>query len=52
MTDEQKKYIEYVKKLIDVMTNEQRLILFTFYCAYCGKTQEPKGKGCQCWNDE
>ena len=36
------------KHLVDLLTAEQRLALFSNYCTSCG-SDDPR---CQCWNDE
>jgi hypothetical protein len=35
-------------RLVDMLTDEERMDLFHNYCVHCG-TDNP---GCQCWNDE
>jgi hypothetical protein len=37
-----------VEMLLPLLTNEQRVSLFSGYCAYCG-SDDPR---CQCDNDE
>ena len=35
-------------KILDSLTDEERLTLFSFYCKHCGCNNP----NCQCWNDE
>lgn len=39
---------QFVKELVDTLTDEERYELIHEYCHGCGR-KEP---GCQCWNDE
>ena len=42
------KRLEVIKVQLDVLSDEDRLELFSNYCKHCGT----KNLGCQCWNDE
>lgn len=40
--------LEAIKVQLDVLSDEDRLELFSNYCRHCGTSE----LGCQCWNDE
>lgn len=40
--------VDYLKALVDKLTDEQRVDLFSHYCHHCGTKQLP----CHCMNDE
>jgi hypothetical protein len=42
------KTTEFVLKLIECLSDEQRLEVFSHFCKYCG-CDNPR---CQCWNDD
>jgi len=42
------KVSDEARKLLNMMTSQERYDLFNEYCRFCGS----KEKGCQCWNDE
>ena len=44
----EKEMIVKVKNILDGFTEEQRLVVFSFYCNHCGSTNP----SCQCWNDD
>lgn len=48
MNPEQAKFLAWVKELVNAMTEEQRLALFSNYCTHCG-SDDPK---CVCMKDE
>jgi hypothetical protein len=40
--------VPLIIKLMQSLTDEHRLEVFSCFCKYCG-TEQPR---CQCWNDE
>jgi hypothetical protein len=44
----ERKEVANAKELLDTFTDEQRCVLFSFYCNHCG-SKDPR---CQCWNDD
>lgn len=44
----EKEMIVKAKNILDGFTEEQRLVVFSFYCNHCGSTNP----SCQCWNDD
>ena len=54
-----KPYFVFELNILDALTDEERLELFSYYCKHCGCKQpwhpdiNKSGEiGCQCWNDE
>ncbi len=39
---------DYVKKLLDEMSDDERFEIMDNYCRHCGS----KDPSCQCWNDD
>ena len=39
-------------KGIRLLNDDQRLELFSDYCAHCGRYDGDTLSGCQCWNDD
>jgi len=42
----------YLRDTLKLLTDEQRLELFSDYCLHCGRYDGDDARGCQCCNDE
>jgi len=40
--------VSFMVSIMDLLTDDQRLKVFSEFCGSCGSTD----RSCQCWNDE